>query len=389
MTLNSNVIDFDDNLRIIGTAHVSSKSVSLVKEQISEYGPDVVAVELCESRMASLTKPESIDSEDLLKIIGEGRSAMIILQTALASEQRRMGISTGEKPGAELLAAVEISEEHNIPVELVDRDVVSTLRRAWKRMGLREKFSVLDALLIGDDEEEVDLDEVLEDTDLLSNLMEEARAVAPGAGEVLIDERDEYIAQRIKQIRSSREGRILAVVGAGHIGGILENLRIPSGFDEDRLGILSEEPKKSAWPKIIFTLIPLLLASGLGWLAYNGEIEQLKEAVGTWVILNAIFAGIGVILARGHPISVVVGAIASPLTSLNPLLAAGWFAGYAQLKVAKPTGKDAQEFLTLDKISLLWRNRVGRVLMVVMLCNIGSSLGSFIAGGSILFNQLL
>ena len=389
MTLNSNVIDFDDNLRIIGTAHVSSKSVSLVKEQISEYGPDVVAVELCESRMASLTKPESIDSEDLLKIIGEGRSAMIILQTALASEQRRMGISTGEKPGAELLAAVEISEEHNIPVELVDRDVVSTLRRAWKRMGLREKFSVLDALLIGDDEEEVDLDEVLEDTDLLSNLMEEARAVAPGAGEVLIDERDEYIAQRIKQIRSSREGRILAVVGAGHIGGILENLRIPSGFDEDRLEILSEEPKKSAWPKIIFTLIPLLLASGLGWLAYNGEIEQLKEAVGTWVILNAIFAGIGVILARGHPISVVVGAIASPLTSLNPLLAAGWFAGYAQLKVAKPTGKDAQEFLTLDKISLLWRNRVGRVLMVVMLCNIGSSLGSFIAGGSILFNQLL
>ena len=389
MTLNSNVIDFDDNLRIIGTAHVSSKSVSLVKEQISEYGPDVVAVELCESRMASLTKPESIDSEDLLKIIGEGRSAMIILQTALASEQRRMGISTGEKPGAELLAAVEISEEYNIPVELVDRDVVSTLRRAWKRMGLREKFSVLDALLIGDDEEEVDLDEVLEDTDLLSNLMEEARAVAPGAGEVLIDERDEYIAQRIKQIRSSREGRILAVVGAGHIGGILENLRIPSGFDEDRLEILSEEPKKSAWPKIIFTLIPLLLASGLGWLAYNGEIEQLKEAVGTWVILNAIFAGIGVILARGHPISVVVGAIASPLTSLSPLLAAGWFAGYAQLKVAKPTGKDAQEFLALDKISLFWGNRVGRVLMVTALCNIGSSLGFFIAGGSILFNQLL
>ena len=129
--------------------------------------------------------------------------------------------------------------------------------------------------------------------------------------------------------------------------------------------------------------------SGLGWLAYNGEIEQLKEAVGTWVILNAIFAGVGVILARGHPISVIVGSIASPLTSLSPFLAAGWFAGYAQLKVAKPTGKDAQEFLALDKISLLWRNRVGRVLMVTVLCNFGSSLGFFVAGGSILFNQLL
>ena len=373
MTSDSNVIDFDDSLRIIGTAHVSSKSVALVKEQISEYGPDVVAVELCESRMASLTKPESIDSEDLLKIISEGRSAMIILQTALASEQRRMGISTGEKPGAELLAAVEISEESNIPVELVDRDVVSTLRRAWKRMGFREKFRVLDALLIGDDEEEVDLDEVLEDTDLLSNLMEEARSVAPGAGEVLIDERDEYIAQRIKQIRSLRDGKVLAVVGAGHIEGIMENLRSPEKFDEDRMAGLSKEPKKSAWPKIILTLIPLFLASGLGWLAYNGEIDQLKEAVGTWVILNAIFAGVGVILARGHPISVIVGSIASPLTSLSPFLAAGWFAGYAQLKVAKPTGKDAQEFLALDKISLLWRNRVGRVLMVTVLCNFGSS----------------
>ena len=172
MVKSSNVVDFDDSLRIIGTAHVSSKSVALVKEQISEYSPDVVAVELCESRMASLMEPESLDSEDLLKIIKEGKSAMIILQTALAAEQRRMGVSTGEKPGAELLAAVLEAREAEIPVELVDRDVVSTLRRAWAKMSIREKWRVLDTLLWADEEdEEVDLDEVLEDTDLLSNCL--------------------------------------------------------------------------------------------------------------------------------------------------------------------------------------------------------------------------
>ena len=214
----NNIVEIDDRLRILGTAHVSSESVELVRNQIEEWGPDLVAVELCPSRMAALTEPESLDSEDLLKIIKEGRSAMILLQSALAAQQRRMGVSSGEKPGAELLAAVNAAEESGIPVEMIDRDVVITLRRAWRKMGMIEKWRILNALLWEEEDEDVSIDEVLGDSDLLSNMMEEARELAPRAGEVLIDERDSFLAGRIQQIRG--KGRVLAVIGAGHLSGV-------------------------------------------------------------------------------------------------------------------------------------------------------------------------
>ena len=151
---------------------------------------------------------------------------MILLQSALAAQQRRMGMETGEKPGAELLAAIEVADEKGVEHALIDRDVVITLRRAWRKMGLREKWRVLNALLWEDDDEEIDLDELLEDSDLLTTLMEDAREAAPRAGEVLIDERDAYLAGRIQQIRG--KGKVLAVVGAGHIKGIIEHLEKPA-----------------------------------------------------------------------------------------------------------------------------------------------------------------
>jgi pheromone shutdown-related protein TraB len=381
--MGQNVIDVDDNLRLVGTAHVSSASVTLVREQIDEYGPDLVAVELCESRLKSLKRPDDLANSDLLNIINEGRSSMILLQSALAAQQRRMGIETGEKPGAELLAAIEAADAAEIPHELIDRDVVITLRRAWRNMGLREKWRVLNALLWDEDDDEVvDFDEMLEDTDLLSAMMEEAKAVAPRAGEVLIDERDAYLAGRIQQIRG--KGRILAVVGAGHLSGIVDNLQKPPQETTSNLANLREEPPKPRWPKVIMWAIPLFLASVVGWLVYNGETDALKETLWYWLAANAALAGIGVTLARGHPLSILVGAAASPITSLNPTLAAGWFAGYTQLKVAAPTGKDAAEFLALQDLGVFWNNRVGRVLLVTAFGNIGSALGAWLAGGAII-----
>ena len=378
----NNIVEIDDGLRILGTAHVSSESVELVRNQIEEWEPDLVAVELCPSRMAALTEPESLDSEDLLKIIKEGRSAMILLQSALAAQQRRMGISSGEKPGAELLAAVNAAEESDIPVEMIDRDVVITLRRAWKKMGMIEKWRILNALLWEEDDEEVSIDEVLGDSDLLSSMMEEARELAPRAGEVLIDERDSFLAGRVQQIRG--RGKVLAVIGAGHLSGVVQNLGEPAMETTSRLAELSEEPPKSVWPIALMAAIPVFLLGAVGWMAYNGEMEELKQTAQTWLVLNALLAGLGVLIARGHPLSILVGAVASPITSLNPTLAAGWFAGYTQLKVASPTGKDAQDFLKLDETSLFWKNRVGRVLLVTALGNVGSMVGAWLAGASIL-----
>ena len=378
----NNIVEIDDSLRILGTAHVSSESVELVRNQIEEWEPDLIAVELCPSRMAALTEPESLDSEDLLKIIKEGRSAMILLQSALAAQQRRMGVSSGEKPGAELLAAVNAAEESDIPVEMIDRDVVITLRRAWKKMGMIEKWRILNALLWEEDDEEVSIDEVLGDSDLLSSMMEEARGLAPRAGEVLIDERDSFLAGRIQQIRG--KGKVLAVIGAGHLSGVVQNLGEPAMETTSRLAELSEEPPKSVWPIALMAAIPVFLLGAVGWMAYNGEMEELKQTAQTWLVLNALLAGLGVLIARGHPLSILVGAVASPITSLNPTLAAGWFAGYTQLKVASPTGKDAQDFLKLDETSLFWKNRVGRVLLVTALGNVGSMVGAWLAGASIL-----
>ena len=378
----NNIIDIDDGLRILGTAHVSSESVELVRSQIEEWGPDLVAVELCPSRMTALTKPDSLESEDLLKIIKEGRSAMILLQSALAAQQRRMGITSGEKPGAELLAAVNAAEDSGVPVEMIDRDVVVTLRRAWRKMGIIEKWRILNALLWEEDDDEVSVDDVLGDSDLLSSMMEEAREIAPGAGEVLIDERDTFLAGRIQQIRG--KGKILAVIGAGHLSGVAHNLGEPAIETTSRLAELGKEPPKSIWPRMLMAAIPILLLGAVGWMAYNGEMEELKQTAQTWLLLNALLAGLGVLIARGHPLSILVGAVASPITSLNPTLAAGWFAGYTQLKVASPTGKDAQDFLKLDDTSLFWKNRVGRVLLVTAMGNVGSMVGAWLAGGAIL-----
>ena len=241
-----NVIDIDGGLRLIGTAHISSQSVNLVKDQIEAWGPDVVAVELCLSRLSSLLEPVAMVSDDLLKIIVEGRSLMILLQSALAAQQRKMGFESGEVPGAELLAAVTAAENSGVPVELIDRDVVITLRRAWSKMGIFEKWRVLNALLWEEDEEDVAIDEILGDSDLLSSMMEEARSVAPRAGEVLIDERDAFLAGRIQQIRG--KGKVLAVIGAGHLSGVEENLGRPSTEVASELAKLGESPKKSNMP---------------------------------------------------------------------------------------------------------------------------------------------
>jgi len=378
-----NVVDIDDNLRLVGTAHISSTSVALVRQQIEDWEPDLVAVELCESRKASLLDPEALENEDLLKILNDGKSHMILLQSALAAEQRRMGIASGEKPGAELLAAIEAAEEVGVPVELVDRDVVITLRRAWSKMGLREKWRVMDAFLWQeDDDDETSVEELLEDSDMLSNLMEEAREVAPGAGSVLIDERDAFIAGRLQQIRG--KGKVLAVVGAGHLNGIVHQLGEPAMESTSRLTELNEEPRKPVLPKILVAAIPILFFSVVGWLAYTGQLSDLRRSAEIWLAVNAGLTGLGIIIARGHPLSVIIGALASPLTSLNPFVAAGWVAGYTQLKVDAPIGKDAQDFLALDEVSLFWKNRVGKVLLVTALGNLGSVAGTWIAAAGIL-----
>ena len=376
------IIDIDENLRLLGTAHVATASVEAVKENIEEWGPEIVAVELCKGRHDALTQEKRLDKEGLLKVIKEGRAPMVLLQSLLAAEQRKLGIDEGQQPGAELLAAVQAANEYGIKVELVDRDIQTTLRRAWSKMRLKEKLGLMWALLSEEeDDEELDLEEMLADKDLLTSLMEELREVSPGAGEVLIDERDEYIARKISAIRG--DGKVLAVLGAGHLEGVSKLLNQSVEPSEERISELATTPKSGRMLKTISYAIPLALLGLLGWFAYNGDLASIKENGIYWFAGNFIGAALFCMLAGGHPVAILVAALASPITSLNPALAAGWFAGYAQMKVKEPTGEDLTEFLKLDSAKLFWTNRAGRILLVTALTNLGSMAGAWISMGLI------
>tara|TARA_B100000212_G_scaffold52161_1_gene34050 strand:- start:6396 stop:7550 length:1155 start_codon:yes stop_codon:yes gene_type:complete len=380
--MNAPVVDVDANLRLLGTAHVATASVNAVKQNIEEWQPDIVAVELCKSRHDALTQERRLDKEGLLKVIKEGKAPMVLLQSLLAAEQRKLGLDEGQQPGAELLAAVQTAQEYDLKVELVDRDIQTTLRRAWKKMSLKEKLGLIWALLAEEDtDEELDLDKMLEDKDLLTSLMEELREVSPGAGSVLIDERDEFIARKISAIRGN--GKVLAVLGAGHLDGVSKLLRDNVQPDEQKISDLSTIPKGGRLLKTISYGIPIALIGLLSWFAYNGDLASIKENGAYWFAGNFIGAALFCMLAGGHPVAILVAALASPITSLNPALAAGWFAGYAQMKVKEPTGEDLTEFLKLDSAKLFWTNRAGRILLVTALTNLGSMAGAWISMGLI------
>ena len=376
------IVDVDDNLRLLGTAHVATASVEAVKQNIEEWKPDIVAVELCKSRFEALTQDRRLDKEGLLKVIKEGKAPMVLLQSLLAAEQRKLGLDEGQQPGAELLAAVEAAREYDLEVKLVDRDIQTTLRRAWKNMRFKEKAGLMWALLADEDtDEELELEEMLADKDLLTSLMEELREVSPGAGEVLIDERDEFIARKISEIRD--DGKVLAVLGAGHLDGVSKLLAEDVKPSEERISELAMVPKGGRMLKTISYAIPVAVFALLGWFAYNGDLASIKENGIYWFAGNFIGAALFCLLAGGHPIAILVAALASPITSLNPALAAGWFAGYAQMKVKEPTGEDLTEFLKLDSAKLFWTNRAGRILLVTALTNLGSMAGAWISMGLI------
>ena len=375
------MVEINPNLRLLGTAHISTKSVEAVKQQIEEFKPDIVAVELCKSRYDSLVSGRRLDKEGLLKVIKEGKAPLVLLQSLLAAEQRKLGLDEGQQPGAELLEAVNLSEDLGLQVELIDRDIQVTLRRAWRKMKFREKFKIIFSML-GDEEDEVDvdLDEILESRDILTDLMNELKEFSPGAGEVLIDERDEYLAQNIRNIDSSK--RILAVVGAGHLTGIERYLS--SEQPKDRMEDLSIVPKRSVLSKTIPWLIPLFVFGLFGFFLYQGSNVDIVELFTVWTLANAVLAALGCIIARGHILAVLTAALASPITSLNPTLAAGWFAGYVQLKVAEPTAEDLQQFLKLESFGSFWSNKAGRVLLVTALTNLGSMLGAWVAAAGLI-----
>jgi pheromone shutdown-related protein TraB len=369
------------NITLVGTAHISKDSVEEVKKVIEEQKPDVVAVELCKRRYDAITKKKEWESTPVSSLLKGGNAYLLLAQTFLGSIQRKLGKDYGVEPGSEMIQAMKEAEKHNIPVALIDRDISITLKRAWQKMGVREKFRITWEFLkamIGYDEEEIEkLDlEKLMDQDVISSMMEEFGEIAPSVKDVLIHERDEYIAQKI--LKESEKGKIVAVVGAGHLKGIKEHINNPS--DKTDLKELEFVKKKRfSILKFIGYLIPVIFAALMIYIYLLGGWDKTLYALGWWFLINGSLSAIGTIIAKAHPLTWLTAFIAAPVTSLNPAIAAGWVAGYVEAKLRTPMVKDFKQLSKIDDFKDFWNNRVIRLLLVVALANVGSMIGTFIA----------
>lgn len=377
-------VKIKDNIILIGTAHISKDSVDEVRAAIEKYKPDVVAVELCQRRYDAITKKDQWEKTPVTKLLKSNNAYLMLAQTFLGSIQRRLGKEYGVEPGSEMIAAMQEAESNKIPVALVDRDISITLKRAWRKMGFREKFRLswefLKALLGYEEGEVEELDlEKLMDQDVITSLMEEFGEIAPSISDVLIHERDKYIAKKIQD--ESKKGKVLAVVGAGHIRGIKEKLE--KGEIKTDLKMLEEVPKKRIkLTKVVAYAIPVLFVALILWLIYSRGPDawaDIQNVFLWWFLINGSLSALGAAIARAHPLSIGTAFVAAPLTSLNPAVAAGWVAGYVEAKLRTPVVKDFKELSKLESFKEFWNNRVIRLLMVVALANLGSMIGTLIA----------
>ena len=371
----------NDDITLVRTDHISEKNVKKVKKIIEKKKPDIVAVELCKRRYESITKKDQWENKPVTSLLKGNNAFFMLAQTFLSSIQRKLGKEYGVEPGSEMIAAMDIAKKNNLEVALVDRDISVTLKRAWKKMGIREKFRLVWEFLkaiIGFDEEELeDLDlEELMDQDVISSMMEEFGAIAPSVTCVLIHERDEYIAKKI--LKESKKGKVVAVVGAGHLEGIEKHIKNPN--KDLNLKDLEYVPKKRfSILKILGYAIPVIFAALLVYIILTGGIEKGLFALGMWFLINGTLSAIGTIIARGHPLTWLTAFVAAPLTSLNPAIAAGWVAGWVEAKLRTPKIKDFKQLSKLDNFGDFWKNRVIRLLLVVALANVGSMIGTFVA----------
>ncbi len=360
---------------LVGTAHVSQESVQLVKETIEKEKPDIVGVELDMQRLQQLQHGKRWQQMDLGQVIKEGKTHLFLLNILLANLQRQIGDDLGVKPGSEMLTAAKIAADKKLPIALLDRDVGITLRRAMNRMSLLEKaklgYSILSGFFGFGQKLDRKTVERLKQKDVLNALMQQLSKELPSIKQVLVDERDLFIANRILQTKAKK---IVAVVGAGHLLGIKKYLDRPRNVS----GLLKVEKKKS-WVRWLKYIIPLAFFAFIGYGFYTKGSAIAINLLLMWFLINGVLSALGAALARAHPLSIVTAFLAAPFTSLHPALAAGWFAGLVELKMRNPKVADFEELPKLNSVSSMARNRVTRILMVTAFANIGSAVGTVIA----------
>jgi pheromone shutdown-related protein TraB len=363
------------SILLVGTAHVSQQSVDLVKQTISDNHPDTVCVELCAGRFQTLRQKERWQDMDIIKVIKEKKATLLLFNLVLAAFQKRIAAKLNIKPGQEMIQAIESAESMGAQIHLADRDVRTTLSRTLRLMGWYTRIKLIFQLMLSLGEaDEIQAEDVerLKQQDVLEAVLSEVGQSLPSIRKTLIDERDQYLAAKI---RTAPGNKIVAVVGAGHVPGILRHW--DQTVDLAQLDLL---PPPSKFGRCIKWAIPLII---LGLMVYGfvvGGSRAGTDMLAWWIAANGILAGLGALLALAHPLTICSSVVAAPLTSLNPMIAAGWVSGLVEAFSRKPKVRDL-ETLQEDILSFrgFWRNKVTRILLVVVFTNIGSSIGTFVA----------
>lgn len=365
----------DKEIILLGTAHVSKESVDLVASVIEEEKPDTVSVELCQSRYQSIRQKDRWQDTDIVKVIKEKKAFLLLSNLLLASFQKRIAEKLEVKPGQEMITAIETGEAVGAVIHTADRDIRITLSRIWRVMGLRDKLKLLFQLILSagkiDEINEEDI-EKMKQHDVLQSLLSEVEKSLPVLRNILIDERDRYLAEKIKTAPGKK---IVAVVGAGHVPGIKNYIN-----DDIDIKALEQLPLKSKASSILKWFLPLIIVLLFTIGFFYGGSDVGTHMITWWVAANGLLAGLGAVIAMAHPLTICSSILAAPLTSLNPMIAAGWVSGLVEAFSRKPKVKDF-ETLTEDITSIkgFWKNKVTRILLVVVFTNLGSSMGTFVA----------
>ncbi|PTN33595.1 TraB/GumN family protein [Desulfonatronum sp. SC1] len=365
------------NVYLVGTAHVSKQSVEDVRTTVEMVHPDTICVELCPSRHRALIDREGWRKMDIMRVIRERKTPFLLAQLILSSFYRKLGDQLGIQPGADMAEGVRLAKETGAHLVLADREVEITLKRTWRHLGFIEKFKMVGQLLMGlifagkiDDS----VVESLKQKDQMEILMDAFADEFPQVKRRLIDERDLFLAQKIREAPGQT---VVAVVGAGHMAGIEAHIH-----QDTELAPLTVLPPKSSVGSFLKWAIPIAIVVLIAWgFLKEGQAHAMESAI-IWVALNSVLAGLGAVLAWAHPLTVLTAMVASPFTSLNPMIAAGFVAGFVQAVIRRPTVADLEDLpQAITSLKGFWTNPLCRILLVVALVNLGSSLAAFISGG--------
>lgn len=359
---------------IVGTAHISRQSADLVREVIENEKPDVVCVELDEKRLKALSEKNRWESLDLRQIIKNKQLSTLMVNLVLSSYQKKLGEKLGVMPGTELLEAVNTSNENKIPVELCDREVRVTLRRAWHSMNLWQKSKFLSGGLAGLFEKQELTEEKLAELrnkDVLSEMMDEIGKAMPVLKKVIIDERDQYIAQKMKY---SNGKKVVSVVGAGHVKGIVKSLESNDDIDLKNIEII---PEPSFFNKMIGWSIPVIIIASIFYIGFSQGISEAGNNALFWILACGIPSAVGALISIAHPVTILASFVSAPITSLSPLIGVGYVAAFVQAYMQPPIVKEFQEVSKdFRKVSNWWKNRLLKVFLVFILSSIGGVIGT-------------